>query len=651
MALSRPTPVCGVIIDGVVRDDVVVLNVTRSMGSRKPDSATIQLFRKIGSRSASVLQDKVLADITKNSLVEITITNRNRFFVDVHFGRISRVRVETNKNGEVITATSRMDESLFGDVVDWVYGVTRDPAYDSRAGSHAYKPAKYDGPVVFNPIVDGNAQPNRLKTRIGNERAYRVIDPDMIYPELRESERRALETLSTPNTVCAYWSLVDVVEYLCWTLNGAEDYINNPTSAELQQVLNADPALVRNLQLRLGDHLPKALDSVLTPLGYQWLVELDNRTRRIKIIERGKGLQKQFKLQKWGELLDVEKSQVPEFDLSCDFTDGAFNELDVIGGWVEVESSFELRPGWEDTYDSADITTLTVGSLNWETDTKRQHAFRRFVWNEAGDYTGLRPWWNTTPDLAAALQINTGNERKLDRAIPRRRRFHPMLSRNLDGTPLENVQGCYLEYWNPDTEEWLPIRSDNYKPGLVNGESAQLLKDEMGIEFRADQVPYQLVFFAKKHGIEHVKLRLTATVRLDYRLRVKRTAQFSLLQDTTREIIDRDDDYKLSRRLSSSRFNGVANVVTSNGRDAVAELCIDTLRKNNAATIEGDLTLDGVDVDLRGYLGMSATKFDGRNLEFRATHQALSDPRYPTIVAIRWNVQRQKTTVSLDTMK
>lgn len=655
--LSRQAPAIKIYWDGNVRGDTSLLYVRRSLGGRMIDVATFEVYRNLLSDRNTVLKSRELYSLFKNAIIEITVQTQGGLERVIHYGRVVGLSPQMNPGGEAIIVESRFDPHLFGDIVDTVYGSSRNLTDKPDVAITSYRQARYDGDTVFNPIIDGVAQPNRTIQRI-NPRYFSMLDPGAVEPRQLEISRTVSMLSGTqvagPTGPSRFWTLPDIVEYLCETLNPAQTHVRNPNRGELYSTLPTDPALVRNMMIPVGAYLPEALDMVLVPYGYRWRVWLARGSRQIEVFTRGTYKPRTLKLQPFGANLDTSQSNVPQFDMKFDIAERSANRIDVVGNFVEIEINMVLRPAWDSSWDAvSDVNQFNKGSTGWDTDSSRQLAWRKFVANEAGDYTGTRPFFNSASDFSQLFAAAAGeNPNGHSVAILRRRIVHPTITTGDDGTSIGQHQGTDVRYYNADMGQWFPIRSTvSEQPGLANGEGVQILENEIGVLFTADDIPRDLYEYGQKYGMNNVKLQITGTVRLDIRARKVRRATASFLVDQRREMIDKGSDYQVRLRDNSPYRTLVSTSTEVDSRTQMDTLAETLLDNHNSATLEGGVILDGIDFDIANDVGTIITGFQGRALTLKTTPTGIASPRYPMISVIEWDVEQQKTRLLLESVE
>lgn len=631
----RLAPPVDVYLDGKIEPLASVLEVVQSTGSQ-PDSATFVIERP-GSHPKLFLEAVSLVDSFANRTCEIVIGGTKV----IHFGRVSGGDVEIE--GDLVRFTSRFDDHLFGDPL-----VSRtEVIYPAPAGA-TLPITDVDGDHVFNALVEGRPLPNMWVN--GGGKFNFLIDYDSL-------PRTVFDPISPgPNIPnLAWWTLTDIVLYLCNRLN-PETYVANPTYAELIPVLGESvrsrgggrpvvtpltSIVVTDFRLPIG-RLPDLLDQVLEPFGYNWRVEYVRRGyRKIAIGHRAGGRTPLvLPLQSSGQTLNLDLSRVRNARLSVDHVHRSTNQVVCLGAFAETEGTFELVPAWEPAYDELFGKDLQLDSDAVQANPKLARVWRDWVLNEGGDYVGLRtgtmPYADQirVPFDVAALFGHAHYARC-------RRRFYPMITQLDNMTPFGTWDGALVEWW--DGNYWRPA-------GELKNQSIQLLTHECGVRFsNPTGPPDELIAL----GLSVAKVRITATIRSDIRIRGIFGPLGSALADTRQQVIDLGDQYRYRTLNSSSVFYsevaaGTMRATVRDDRDALQDLAVQLYDAWNRSTIGGEVDMEGIDYDLE-WFGKALTGIQPRGIDLRTTSRLIRTPQYVSVVAVKWDVQRQATTLRIDT--
>jgi len=616
-----------------------VLEITKTAHSQLLDHAIIlvDLGSQAGQRYVQNLDLNALTITTPEGPIDLRgaicsiIAEVDGQTRTLHWGKttVSEVRIPDS-----ITLVSRLEEHHFGKPLG--YQKVYDPI------SHVV--TRSDHAVVFNPEIKGKI--------FGNKRTGNVtISDDPIFIQFGSVQTVAAQNfqgvltidifgdLATAEAASENWSLVDAADYLFKDCNSAQQYVLNPTLAELQQVLPDSQLILKNHELRAGIYLPAALEQLLEPYGFYAYIEYESPTvRRIKIMRHGLGRERTVKLQAVGQKLDPELSGLVKAQLQYD-SSMAVNQVLATGGFTEMEATFELKPAWDAELDSTPIGDLYKSKPFWVQDPKYARVWRDWVLNEARDYP--RPSSNGNVDLTTMFRLTYGQSHP--EVAPVRRKFLPCLTRGIDGEPIGKEGHCVVEWYNP------------LKPGGAGWQaldvyeywSCKLLEHECGISFTGETPPVDLFFLGN-----NAKVRITATIRSDTRIsylaaRLSSSVNVDVKQATLD--VGRSFHARALHPLSKffpALFSGTVKADIVDGRTALQTFALDLRDTWDQAACSGTLQLEGLDVDIK--IGDVITGITGRTVSFNTTMAAGGEGRYPQVVGITLDVQEQRTIVTIN---
>lgn len=629
--------------NGVEDPTLKVISVHRATGGKQLDRAVLQVDLGLTGNRVENIEVRPGGGDDEIQIEADTGNGLDR----IHIGKLTQTAVDLG-GGESLLLTSRLEPYHFGGVL---LGMIE---FDALNNVEVTNPAR----LVFNPEIDGKIEGN-LSAQGGANGEPRFVDPE----SLRTSAARDLNNFGTP---ALFWTLPNAVLYLCTTLNPLERVVRNPNVLDLDAVLDGSEDLLANFELDNGLYLPQALDKLLEPFGYSWYVDLEGLDA-IRVFKRGEpgadafgvGSPRVVHLQEPGNAVS---SQDNAAQLRVDYALGpTANAVAVLGDWVFVEGTFELDKAWPEALDELDaFTALEKGSQEWDENPAYHRAWRDWVLNEAGDYTDTRPEITSAYNLAGDLQTevilaNPGivdgveDADELTRllgvaASPRRRKFLPTLTQAEDGTPIGETHGVTVEWSQDDGATWQPLEE------LECG-SVQVLDRECGIRFDSQNIPEQL-----QAAGDQARVRVTATVRTDLRLvGVAPKDDESPLADVAPELVDAASRYHYRVLLTSSKYKadvdaGDKTADVADDREACAELARQLKGSWDQAEVSGSIEVEGIE---NGYyqLGDVIQKVEGREISFSGKSAGAAEQRYPQIVGITYDFQRQRRLLTLETFR
>jgi hypothetical protein len=337
-----------------------------------------------------------------------------------------------------------------------------------------------------------------------------------------------------------------------------------------------------------------------------------------------------IKHQVFGATLDIANTNAESTNVRFDAA-RVTNQMTVRGGFKQYEFTAELARGWDEADDAYTIHELKRSDANFA---NRKDVFRKWVLNEAGDYIGLRseitapfvPTWYGDSDADALIAQLTPL---------RRRRLLPTLTLADDETPIGNISGVEVEWYNEAEAEWQPI--PNW--------GCELLEHECGIYFASEELPEEFV------RPSDLKFRVTATIQSDFAIGY--TAPFDVnspLQDLREAVVYVPDRYQFRQVSPLSKYDSDVNGMTPTRNslkvdDLVAMTAYADEQKLiwDLLDIGGKVVLEGV--DHQSYdVGDRVTKIAGVEVSFEAK---TGTARYPQIMAIERNIPSQQTVLHL----
>lgn len=490
--------------------------------------------------------------------------------------------------------------------------------------------------IVFNPLLDGKVR--------GNKRARAEGSPVFIHYECTRTQNgRELNDFGGDLDDSEFeaeaddrlWTLAEAVQYLCEQLNPDETFIRNPDFADVEGTVDTSTSLLRNVKINLGLYLNEALDRLLQPLGYTWFVDPDagEELGRITVIPRGTGTQVELKLQPRGELVDYRNSEIDDSALNVGLQT-CINQVRVLGARKVWETTLELIPAWDPDDDDLTSDELRKDSDDWQDMPERHRVHRDWIFSEGGGAYELR---DDPRDGRGDLSPTFGHDdwRSMCRKIG------PMLVKGDDAAP-EGENGILVEIKLTDSDEWLSV--DVFDFGQVT-----ILDQEIGIRFDGNEPPAEMIA-----AVATAKVRITGTVVDDQRLEyLAERRDTSPQKEIAEQVIDASDRFQF--RQVSEESKNYANLATLKTDERDDSDAIETYAKRlrlswDQADINGQVTIIGLG-GTRFELGDVCPKIYGREIDLAAHGEGSEDLRYPQIVGIRLDWQRQTRTLTLETFR
>ena len=472
------------------------------------------------------------------------------------WGKLARPSLSISET-ESATFTARLDPHLFGKPL---------LGYPVRKDASDIATLTIERDLVFNPETDHKLYPNRSDL---TEAGFGIGVGSYFFADVESLRTQPARSLQ--GATATRWDLSTAVHRLCWTLNPDETWIANPLLSDLQAICGTQTTLLENLRVKLGTRLPEALDQLLEPHGFTWYVRhtIDTAdpafpvTSTITIIERGQGVSVDLKLQRIGETIDSNLTHADSVDLRWELAE----RPNVIRGFSALalrEGTFELRPAWSPVDDS--LTKAELEKEGKEHDRKHADVFRKFVLNEAGDWTGTRDDFAAAIDLEDLFGTTT---------VPRRRRFRPALTRGKDRQPI-GVNGYVVEFAESALYEQVPF-------------AFSVLETECGILFeRSVSEKIRAAFLKKRRSVAAGEvpepfIRITCCIEGDFRERA--TAARRPESPNGADIIR---DYDLKTKFHDSRVCSSGPFKSRNYDDRHAAIVSATAATPSVIVITGE---------------------------------------------------------------
>jgi hypothetical protein len=318
--------------------------------------------------------------------------------------------------------------------------------------------------VVFNP--DGEPNASRMEYDIAGKQ-YRVFEL---------SELKAV-----------YWTYASALTYLAAEGLALSMY-DKGSLASLEKLTEGQ--VLRDVEVtgltplaameRLCDRAGLGFCIAQVPVGERDVKDV------LQFYRRGEGRRTFLRHQRAGERLEVAKTNVAQCSLK---TNRPAETIRVIGRGASkrFEATFDLVGGWDPNLEENNYD-LYSSATNPNFRAVRD-VFRKWVLNEAGDYTGEPYNRGAAYDFRSVFGNANYNAH--------RRRFYPCLSANVMGKSL----GYYLEISYDGGDTW-----QEYAGAFDH------LLDECGVYLNSSQMDLLMWYAIKK---ELLRFRITATVEAD----------------------------------------------------------------------------------------------------------------------------------------
>ena len=324
--------------------------------------------------------------------------------------------------------------------------------------------------VVFNPDGKGNASGNPVQV---NSRAYHVFDVN--------------------HNTAAYWTYASAFRYVVSEYIGTVDIFSDCGLDAVAEMTSGQT--LRDVDVTGMDPLA-AIGRLCQRAGLTFCIECvlgadGKAVASLKFQKRLGGKKVHLRHQENGAILDLAQTNLSECSLD---TVEPRESIRLVGRGDKkrFEATFDLVGGWDPSLETNDYDVYSP-STNPDFFVV-QDVFRKWVLNEAGDYSGAPYNRGMAYDLSKVLGEDSYCERQ--------RRFWPCLSRSVTGRSL----GYYLEVSLDDGESWQP-----YAGAFDN------LLDQCGIYLNCNQFAPQTWVAIQKGKL---CFRITATIVGDEPLQV-----------------------------------------------------------------------------------------------------------------------------------
>jgi len=515
--------------------------------------------------------------------------------------------ISLQDNGETLTATVQQRAYYFGNPLSY---------YDCSSPLSAANPFIEDD-VVFNPTVDNKTLFNRSSV---TRSATGFSGYLWTHPELADTSSGEAYQIQSREE----WTLLQAVQAMCELLNPDENFIRRPLTSDLDVLVDAPP--LRSVTIPLGTYLPQALDLLLIPLGYNWFIDYTEETPWIEFFKIGEGEEKTLFMQRPGELLNLELSNINQFSISNNIGD-SFNDVLVFGEFEEAELTFPLFPAWRA---GLDTTTLEDLNKNAAAYVGKETVWRLWIANEAGDIDPTVSRLGQTPTVPDLRSVFT-------KYIPHRRVLNEPLTllRGMSTSSEEERQRrpIVVEYsidggttWETVLDEW----------------SIKLCPDQIGILFDSESPPEALY-----NAGSNARVRITGTIFGDGRIQFRALREeWAVNGRSVQQVMKRPEKFQKRWRQSTgtyaSKLTGAAD--TKDDSAEIQDFAEKIRDQNHYAEVDCEFRLPGWHLEYK--IGDLISKIEGREINLNAAPSNAPTYRYPQIVERRFEMtQRGPSTV------
>jgi hypothetical protein len=284
------------------------------------------------------------------------------------------------------------------------------------------------------------------------------------------------------------WSCAEVIEYLLMMYLPAG--VLGFAGAERLKAIT-DNQKVYDLDVT-GLNLLQAIERCCEKTGLEFKFEPSlsaaGPVENIVFYRRGAGRCIELNMQRAGDGLNISKTGVSE--ISGKRGSPVTHRYIGQGDFKRFEATFELKKGWDSSLESIDYERFSPsGNAEFY---KVKDVYRKWVLNEAGDYTGQ--------PFNCGEAFDFGRIFENSNFVGRRRRFWPALTRDEQGKSI----GYFLEVSYDDGEHWWQY------PGAFENRL-----DECAVWLSSDRLDVNTWIAALK-GV--LRFRMTASVFSDERI-------------------------------------------------------------------------------------------------------------------------------------
>lgn len=493
------------------------------------------------------------------------------------WGELVASRIQLGRSGEQEILTARLDPFHFGEVIKGERVVGSDGEDQDLTAI-----------LSFNPMIDGKIVFNRWKPTGDTNDWYHWIDPESTRTPkaLKASDPESDPEDPDDHAENEEWDLPTICETLCEIGNEDEEFVRNVMHGNYDAMFT-DPPKILNQVYHAGGYIPQLLDVVTQRHGFNWCVDAkedpDNAPEmkpQIRFYKQDRGIERTVKIQDAGEVITIEGTNALSVDVGVEIGRLA-NVLTGNGALIEREVTVTLYRGWSSADDN-----------NYDHEDVEEIAQRKWVANEAGDYTDLR------------TEIEGPTIFGADWSLKRRVIEDCLTLRDGQRRP------PFLEYRPTSDDEWLPVPSEW---------GWRVLHDQIGVYFTGRRQPDSTSGGIPTELITpDVELRLTGTIRGDKRVTYSGSQTFqSPNAHNIEQTIDLSDRYFDKQRMTGDN----ASILTGDHEEvddaeAIQDYVYSLVQESCLAEVRANITLFGLHFDDEYDIGDIITKIEGREISF-----------------------------------
>lgn len=581
-------------INSVRQDNANLLSVGIYCNSR-PHTAQFELLAT-GNNPNSLIQGSNPRFPT--DLIQVDIDGKN-----VHTGILVSKSFRKTPQGESVIYQSRSEPYLFGV-----------PAQTHKYLFQDESLASIDRTACLNPMVEGKVVSNFVNYNDPNFGPTGAIVSDGY-------------AFNTNDPTVLPWTLFRAMRYFFLRFRDGE--YGDTDLAQWEAALSDDPSLIQDVKIRIGAYLPEVFDSLLIPLGYMWSASPDRRSIQVfprfdKVGINVQGGQEGLQFNVAAEVVDM--------DIRHDVSSNSVGRLQVVSSTLKEEATFLLTPAWDRLLEGKPVGHYKVNADEWQDNPRYSDVYRKFVvWHQPNSNV-LAP--NRYPQVD-----------NINGLLSARQKFQATLTQGDNGSPVGNLEGCFVEISFFEEGEWSEYVEVQTLP---DGKTCEVMRDWLGVYFNGD-LPMRKIL---RLGGGNVRIRITATVDVG-RVAIEDSNDFGhpvfFTQLGTRPntlTIDNPGSFPLTGVGSESIFNGLApNNSTTDQIPSVFErmrqFAALTLLQQRHTGISGVISLRGLNVDYVDKIGYEVGQVN--NLDF----SLFSGTHRPSLIGCEFDIQNQVTTLQL----